>query len=335
MKISVIIPVYNVEKYLNCCLDSVIKQNYQNIEIIIVDDGSVDESGKIIQEYAQKDNRIKVITQRNLGLSIARNNGLNIATGEYILFLDSDDYLEKTALSILVSQVKKSRVDILVFGRIEENGKKSVRVPAGLQTKSYQKGKDYFYESINGGYFRTNVWDKLYKRAFIEEYKLKFEEGLLYEDMLFTLKAFLCAGNVRTLSVYLYHYRCLRKGSITNLIRKKDLDVLVNIRLAENFLDVTERKNVRFSKAYNILIYNWVSSCIFNKYARLSLYNQEAKEIFQTVANDTVFLPYVQFCKKEKVGIRQKVFAALLLFSPFLFKVVLMFALRLKKLIRF
>ena len=94
-KVSIIVPVYNVEKYVERCIESIIKQSYKNLEIILIDDGSKDNSGKICDEYAEKDNRIKVIHKKNGGLSDARNTGLNIADGEYICFIDSDDYIHK------------------------------------------------------------------------------------------------------------------------------------------------------------------------------------------------------------------------------------------------
>ena len=122
--ISIIIPVYNVEKYLNKCLNSVIEQTYKNIEVILIDDGSTDNSGKICDEYAKNDIRIKIIHQQNGGVSTARNNGLEHATGKYITFVDSDDYIEKEMIETMAKKIMKKNADIVICGvtdRDEEN----------------------------------------------------------------------------------------------------------------------------------------------------------------------------------------------------------------------
>ena len=121
--ISVIVPIYNVEKYINRCIDSIIEQTYTNLEIILVDDGSTDNSGSICDEYAKKDNRIKVIHKENGGVSSARNVGLDTAIGQYITFVDSDDYIEKKYCEILLKTLKKQKADCVACGynRIYKN----------------------------------------------------------------------------------------------------------------------------------------------------------------------------------------------------------------------
>ena len=108
--VSIIVPVYKVEKYLNRCIDSILNQTYINLEIILVDDGSPDNCGKICEEYAQKDNRVIVIHKENGGLSDARNKGLNIARGEFVSFIDSDDFIDKSMIEVLVKQLKELRM---------------------------------------------------------------------------------------------------------------------------------------------------------------------------------------------------------------------------------
>ena len=125
-KISVIIPVYNVEKFIEQSIKSVLNQTYKNLEIILVDDGSTDSSGSICDEYSKKDKRIKVIHQDNKGLSGARNSGLDIATGKYIMFLDSDDYFENNSCEILYSEIEKKQADYVIGNYIHTkyNGEK-------------------------------------------------------------------------------------------------------------------------------------------------------------------------------------------------------------------
>lgn len=114
-KVSIIVPVYNVEKYIHKCIDSILAQTYRNLEIILVDDGSPDNCGKICDEYASNDNRIIVIHQKNGGLSAARNAGLNKSTGNFIVFVDSDDYLEISAIEDCIHYIKTNNYDILIF----------------------------------------------------------------------------------------------------------------------------------------------------------------------------------------------------------------------------
>ena len=115
MKVSIVIPVYNVEKYLARCIQSVINQTYENIEIILVDDGSMDSSGKLCDTYKMKDNRIKVIHQRNLGVSAARNVGLDLAEGDSITFIDADDYVAENYIETLVNLMKKEKAEISIL----------------------------------------------------------------------------------------------------------------------------------------------------------------------------------------------------------------------------
>lgn len=128
-KVSIIVPVYNVEKYVERCIESIIKQSYKNLEIILIDDGSKDNSGKICDEYAQKDNRIKVIHKKNGGLSDARNTGLNIADGEYICFIDSDDYIHKDLVKDNLEKLIQQKADMICFNRFVINGEKIIEKP--------------------------------------------------------------------------------------------------------------------------------------------------------------------------------------------------------------
>ena len=127
-KVSVIVPVYNAEKYLNRCIESIITQSYNNLEIILVNDGSTDNSLLVCEEYLKKDDRIKLITQENRGAGLARNKGLQNATGKYAVFVDSDDYLHNTAIEKCVNAQNKTNADLVMFGRFNQNemGKASV-----------------------------------------------------------------------------------------------------------------------------------------------------------------------------------------------------------------
>lgn len=213
--ISIVIPVYNVENYLKQCLDSVISQTYRKIEIILADDGSTDRSGKICDEYAKSDSRIKVIHKTNGGLSDARNAGLKIASGEYIGFVDSDDFIEKDMYEILLGLMQKYGVSLSCarFDQFGENTRFDPPLASGeiVKIKGEELLKNIISENLNR-YATLSVWDRLYKREIIE--KLKFPVGKCYEDVVFSTIAILNCPYCVYINKPLYHYR-IRKGSIT------------------------------------------------------------------------------------------------------------------------
>lgn len=186
--ISVIIPVYNVEKYLHRCLDSVIAQTYQNLEIICVDDGSVDESGKICDQYAVRDARIKVIHQENQGLSAARNRGLDAAEGEYIAFVDSDDYILEDMYKKMLDKLLNYNVDLCVCQWQYEfsDGRQVVKRKNIDPTIYGRKASLEFARFLYMGNYENGVvvaaWNKLYRRALLD--KIRFE-GRIHEDEAF------------------------------------------------------------------------------------------------------------------------------------------------------
>lgn len=238
MHYSLVIPVYNVEPYLRECLDSVLNQTFANWEAVCVNDGSTDGSAAILEEYALKDNRLKIITQPNCGLSAARNAGMKVAKGDYILFLDSDDWLEPNALQTLVDCLEGE--DMVCFsGRrfFEETGE---CCPADLLTeKVYSTGMDYYNENalMHRDFAFVCVVLRAYKRMFLVENGLCFKEGIFHEDNLFTPKACYYASKVKVVNACLYNYR-VRANSITtttDLKRLRDLMGTAN-ELAEFFI---------------------------------------------------------------------------------------------------
>lgn len=332
--ISFIIPVYNVETYLFRCLNSIVPYvQVENNEVIIVNDGSTDSSQDIIDNFVSSHPSVISIYQPNAGLSAARNTGLKYATGEYVCFIDSDDFIDSKEFSLLLDALNNdASPDIVVYGRVEEYGGWNIKMPRNLSSHLYLNGQDYFKESIVNGTFRTNAWDKLFRRKFIEDYGIRFVEGLLYEDMYFCLMSFMYSKSVLVLPYYPYHYIHYNTSSITSLVRKKDLDVLKYVHLAYDFISSGNFTINTQTKEFQVLIYNWVSSCLMNKYAYLSLRDKEAQEIFKTVISDNLFMSAVAYCSKNSVGVRQKFFSILLLHSHFAYKLMLHMALKMKKL---
>jgi len=233
-KISIIIPVYNVEPYIRKCLDSVINQTHKNIEILCIDDGSTDSSGKICDEYAESDNRIKVFHKENGGLSSALNAGLEMFTGDYLGFVDSDDWIEPDMFEILYNTAKNEGVPISVAGYFKDTDTESIpvvnmeRVPNGvISTKNmllYSLKRDYYMS------FCSYVWNKLYSAKVIKTSELSFDNDIKYGmDVLFYYTLVLsqkCTG------VYtnkpLYHY-LQRKTAIS---KSGSIDIKTDILAA-------------------------------------------------------------------------------------------------------
>lgn len=231
MKFSVIIPVYNVEYYLKACLDSVLNQTFEDWEAICVNDGSTDNSATILEEYSHKDGRFKVVNQPNGGLSAARNTGLKAAAGEYVLFLDSDDWIEDNALEILSNDLDDE--DMLCFsGRRYYEHEGLYHEADLLKERSYVSGMDYYNENAlqSRDFAFVCVVLRAYRRTFLIENCLWFKEGIYHEDNLFTPIACYYAKKVRQVSDCLYDYR-VRANSITttgNVKRLRDLTGTAN-----------------------------------------------------------------------------------------------------------
>ena len=235
--LSVIIPVYNVERYLITCLDSVINQTFKDIEIICVNDGSTDNSLNILKRYEKTDDRIVIVEKTNGGLSSARNAGIDIAKGEYVCFLDSDDYYETNACERLIEVIKKSKPDIIVFGaNIFPNKPKP-----SLWLKNVLTTRDYVYEPFTPEALFTEpgcrpfVWRDCFNLRFINENSLRFEESVfLGEDQVFQFVAFPRAESIVFIKDKLYNYRWIRKDSLmSQYCRKNEIRFQQHVKITE------------------------------------------------------------------------------------------------------
>ena len=224
-RISVIIPIYNnVAPYLGQCVQSVIQQTYKDLQIILIDDGSTDGSDLIMKELAAMDRRVVVVSQGNRGVSAARNKGLSLASGKFILFLDADDYLEPDALESAYRKLCKQSLDIVFFDT-KAFGEEGVSLEAvEAKNRYYARNHDYaplltgetlLYQMLENGEYSCPVWKQVIRRDFLLENQLSFYEGIIHEDELFTIKAMLLAKRASYIGRVLHHRR-LRKGSIMN-----------------------------------------------------------------------------------------------------------------------
>lgn len=221
-KISIIIPIFNTGKYLTECLDSIYRQSVKELEIICVDDGSTDDTPKILERYSKTDPRIRILTQENQGVSVARNSGTAIATGEYIQFLDSDDMLEPWALSSAVQQMTEKKLDVFYFdaqaifesAQLEEK-KRSYKTYYHRENcyQNVQTGCQLFTVLIKDGAFRPNGNLQMIRRNFLLQCKVRYIPGIVQEDNAFTAEIMLHAQRVCHVNKPLY-IRRVRPGSI-------------------------------------------------------------------------------------------------------------------------
>ena len=215
-KISIIVPVYNVEHELSRCVDSILNQSYTNIEVILVDDGSTDRCPSICDAFVMKDRRVRVIHKPNGGLSSARNAGLREASGEWILYVDSDDYILNDSCERLIAVGAKYDCDIVSADAIREfNGGREYMVHGSLADGKCYPSRDFIIKTVKPCEWYAPAWLNLYKRSFLIENNLFFVEGLLHEDMEMQPRVFLAAKTVAYCAYPFYRY-VDRASSIMN-----------------------------------------------------------------------------------------------------------------------
>lgn len=219
--ISVIVPVYNVEKYLKECLDSLINQTYANIEIIAVDDGATDGCPQILDEYALKDSRIKVIHKQNGGLSSARNCGVKVATGEYVIFVDSDDYFDLSAVETLLKAAKETDADIIETGLTNKGDLFGSGSNAVFLIEKEELLKQFFSEKG----FTVTACGQMYRRKLFNE--ISFPEGRVFEDYATTYQLVYAAEKIAAVSKKIYYYRSNPSSITTVKFSKKRMEYFI------------------------------------------------------------------------------------------------------------
>lgn len=252
-KISIIVPVYNTGKYLEKCVDSLINQTYRNLEILLIDDGSNDDSGLICDKLLEKDERIKVIHKENAGLSATRNLGVDISTGEYLVFIDSDDYVTNDYCETLITAIKKDNCDVssIDLRMVRDDGYKIVtsddiiKKDESLKTNIYYKD-DILKEVLMRQSFKNYVCTKMYRREIFE--KCRFKEGINYEDILFMYELSKIINKIAYVNKECYIY-LKRSDSITATCSSKNLNDFLDVAIYR-YNDI--KKNNDNLKKYNL-----------------------------------------------------------------------------------
>jgi glycosyltransferase involved in cell wall biosynthesis len=224
-KISIIIPVYKVEAYLAKCIESIINQTYTELEIILVDDGSPDQCGKICDDYAKKDARIHVIHKKNEGVARARNDGLEYASGDYISFIDSDDWIAENAYELLLQNLKKYNVDCAVGGCVTVDDKDGVLTPRE-HTYGPVRCEDSLEAMKHVLLSGSAVWNRLFKRKIFEE--LRFPVGRINDDEVVALRAYSKCRKIVFLNQDMYYYRIRSNSITTSSFSMRQMDVYYN-----------------------------------------------------------------------------------------------------------
>lgn len=220
-KVTVIIPVYNGERYLKQCMDSIVGQTLKDIEILCVDDGSSDKSLEIMESYMHRDKRIKVICQKNSGAGAARNKGMSLAKGEYLSFLDADDFFEPDMLEQTYKKAKKQNAQVLVFGsdQYREDLGTFCQVGWTLRKHALPPYRPMDHRTFTENVFKVFVgwtWDKLFEREFVQGYKLNFQEQRTSNDLLFVFMAIVLAERIEIEEKILVHQRRNNPKSLSN-----------------------------------------------------------------------------------------------------------------------
>ena len=279
VKVSVVIPVYNVEPYLNICMDSVVNQTLDDIEIICINDGSTDKSLDILNSYAEKDDRITVISQENGGHAVATNKGMKLAQGKYLYLMDSDDMLDLEALEKTYTVAEEKKVDFVLFQAMnydEATDRTYANEMYSMNRLADFVGEKIFdYKDIGDLAFTISVtpWTKLYKREFVEKCGATFPEGLIFEDNVFFWEVFFSAKRIYFLKEHLFTRRW-HDASSTRAGDKRFLDA---IKVNDLILEVFEKFGLLDDEIYNVTAYNRKIKSNFN---RLSLIKDEFKPLY-------------------------------------------------------
>jgi len=313
--ISIIIPVYNGEKYLPQCLDSILAQSYPHWELLLIDDGSKDSSGSICEAYAQKDSRIKAIHQQNSGQAAARNAGVAIATGDYISFIDCDDWIDSDMYQTMVSTLQQQQAEVIICGYIEEydGRQKHVHTDETITVYDAMEAVKLVLQNRIGSY----LWSMLFQRDVVQE---KMPDLNPYEDHATIFKWISHARRVVLLNHAFYHYRQLGSSSLHSYNPKRGNHYFGAIK--ERYHYITDHQLLPGWESENRRLY--LRSCIklAKDLARIPDYDTELKTIILEVRDELkTFLPI----RLDEVGLKYYLRLRLLMLSPDAFVSVLRF----------
>ncbi len=306
-KVSIIIPVYNTEKYLHQCLNSAIGQTLQDLEIIVINDASIDGSLEIIQKFQKKDQRIQLINfTKNKGNGIGRNTALKKAKGKYVLFLDADDWLANKAAEMLYEKAESNDYDVVLIGYVQ-HFQRSQKAQFMHVTYKEQDAKFHNYFLLHTKGFGSMPWVYFYNRKLLIANNIFFTEGVYFEDVNFVAKAIFKVDKIGVLNLPLYHY-LVHKESITGFLNKKKINDLFEVHIALKEFLISQNLFEKYEKEYLIrfLIY-----CL--EYSFLGYLKMSKKEVDKELAvfmdairkSDVMRLEHICLLKEAACEYRQ------------------------------
>ena len=291
--ISVIVPVYNVEKYLEQCIESIINQTYKNLEIILIDDGSTDNSGKICEKYAKRDQRIKVVHQKNSGVSSARNTGIDFSTGKFINFIDSDDYIEKDMIEYLYNMIQTERADISMCSAYDVYDDKTI-FSAKKNIYLTLNSHDAYYYMLQPKYFGIGICNKLISKELLKKDRFPIgrkngEELELLQRLIYRAKKLVYSSEPK------YYYR-QRNNSATH-------SAVLSEGLIESMKSLCNFAGKKFPDLYELMYTNYVLSCfqVYNSYTRNNIKNKSFNRVYQELQKSKGKVTYKYLTNSKKV----------------------------------
>ena len=314
MKVTAVVSIYNAQDYLDTCIQSILKQTLKDIQIVLVNDGSTDTSYEICERYRALDTRIEVIHKQNGGLSSARNAGLKSVRGEYVIFIDSDDYLSENALETLYSVAKKDNLDIL-SGKVQcERNNEIVegeyKWNSEIQYNHVYKGKDFIQQTQYDGILPM-IWLNVYKTSFLKTNHLTFMEGVYHEDSQFTPRAIYLADKIEYID-YIHYHQLL---SLNSIMRSKNIKKCFDlITVSKSLYEFIEKEVAETNiKTYLInysdfLVKASIDSCLQQKISTKDfIYKKEIKEyILKHLSNNKKYKVLTLFIRLHLLNIYSK-----------------------------
>lgn len=301
--ISVIVPVYKVEKYLDCCVESITNQTYKNLEIILVDDGSPDNCPKMCDEWAQKDSRIKVIHKENGGLSDARNAGMAIATGEVISFIDSDDYIDLNMYELLINKMHETDSDIVSCGVnwVDESG--GVLKCDMVLSDVVFSTEEAMKELLDDGALKQPVWNRIYKKEIA--LTIPFEKGKCHEDVFWSYQAVGKSKRICVINQALYCYVQRSDSIMGQSFSEKRLDVL------DANQDRCEYMKNIYPDLYTLAACVYLGSCMYQLQCAL-IYHAD-KNVLENIINR---IPQAKVGNKQTMPLKYKIWLSMFCCFP-------------------
>lgn len=292
---SVIVPVYNVEKYLDKCLASILRQTFKNFECIIIDDGSPDNSNAIIDKYIKLDQRFKVLHQKNMGVSAARNTGLDIAKGDYIIFVDSDDYIADDYLEEFALKIADTDADIVICGFIEvlKDSQKTVCFEA--------PSTEVIKQNILADIWPSYAWNKCYKKYLFEN--IRFPVGKIFEDLLTIPELCLSAKKIVCIPDALYYYNRQNMNSITTAMTAEEMYACFHGHL----------KNRQVAELYNISCLKHLDKKLIKESLKCLILNCNDNKLSEAQEQEMSNYLQERLDKSEITGVRNKFWTRMLL----------------------